>query len=251
MFGVRPAGQHSDDQSFGVRADNTRLVLQSFRRPFAIAPMRARHVFGQGAVPRSGVTPDVRGDALAAVEDFDRADRGTGVHLFADQGVRHRVEETPHLDVVVDANPSELPFGILVVLLWQWLHGGTFDRLEQLAAADAKAAHLTAVHSLERRGDLGVAGGQREEGDVAQAAEDVGLGEADTSFDCRFVLRLARPRRQHADIVMRGHRGVGAVHLGVVEGRLVHRAFEVVRNKQAGCGAEEAEHADVRADPVR
>ena len=119
---MRPAGQHGDDQPLGVRSDDTRLALQPFRRPFAIAPVRARHMLGLGAVPRSAVTPGMGGDAFAAVEHLDRAGRGAGVHLLADQGVRHRVEKALDLDVVVDADAGEAPLGILVVLLGQRLH---------------------------------------------------------------------------------------------------------------------------------
>jgi hypothetical protein len=157
---MRPAGQHGDDQPLGVRADDTGLVLQPFRRPFAIAPVRARHMLRLGAVPRAAVTPGMRGDAFAAVENFDRADRGAGVHLFADQAVRHRIEEALHLNVVVDADAGEAPLGILVVLLGQWLHDRAFNRLEELAAADTKSTHLAAIHPLDGRVDLSVAGSQ-------------------------------------------------------------------------------------------
>ena len=157
---MRPAGQHSDDQPLGVRSDGTGLMPQPFRRPFAISPVCARHMLGLGAVSRSAVTPRMGGDAFAAVEHLDRAGRGTGVHLLADQGVRHRVEKALDLDVVINADAGEAPLGILVVLFGQWLHEGAFDRLEELTAADAKPAHLAAVHPLDSRVDLGVAGSQ-------------------------------------------------------------------------------------------
>ena len=86
---------------------------------------------------------------------------------------------------------------------------------------------------------------------MTQPAEDVGLGEADAGFDRRLVLWLSRSRRQHADVVVRRHRGVAAVHLGVVERRLVDAALEIVRHQQARCRPVEPEHPDVRANPVR
>ena len=67
---------------------------------------------GLGAMPRSAVTAGVGGDAFAAVEYFDGAGGGAGIHLLSDQRMRHRVEEAVDLDVVVDADASEAPLGI-------------------------------------------------------------------------------------------------------------------------------------------
>jgi hypothetical protein len=74
------------------------------------------------------------------VEYLDGARRDAGVDLLAEQRVRHRVEETLDFNMVVDADADEAPLGILVVLLWQRLHGGPLDRLEQLAPADPSTA---------------------------------------------------------------------------------------------------------------
>ena len=51
--------------------------------------------------------------------------------------------------------------------------------------------------------------------------------------------------------VMGRHRGVGAVDLGIVEGGLVDPALQIVGNQQLRRAAEKAEHAHMRADPVR
>ena len=152
-------------------------------------------------MPRPAVAPRVGGDPFAPMEHLDRAGRGAGVHLLADQGVRHRVEEALALDMIVDADAGEMPLGILVILLRQRLHDGAFDGLEQLAAAHAQAAHLAAVHPLHGAGDGGVvrcalsrdALGEREERHVAQPAEDVGLREPHPRFDGRLVPRAPRP----------------------------------------------------------
>ena len=151
LFRMRPARQHGQDQRLGVRADVARLARQTARASI-------RHSAGaRSACDRAGCrAADRRSaahgrDALAAVEHLDGARRGAGVDLLADQRVRHRVEETLDLDMVVDADAGEVPLGILVVLLWQRLHDRPLDRLEQLAPADAQATHLAAVHPLQRR----------------------------------------------------------------------------------------------------
>ena len=117
LFRVRPAGQHGDDQRLGVRPDAAGLALHALGRPFGITPVRARHVLGLGAVPRPAIAPGMGGDAFAAMEHLDRARRGAGVHLLADQGMRHRVEKALDLDVVVDADAGEMPLGILEIVL--------------------------------------------------------------------------------------------------------------------------------------
>ena len=88
-------------------------------------------------MPRTAVAPGMARHPLATVEDLDGACGGAGVDLFTDQRVRHRVEETLDLNMVVDADAREAPLGILVVLLWQRLHGRPLDGFEQLAPADA------------------------------------------------------------------------------------------------------------------
>ena len=53
----------------------------------------------------------MRGNALAAVEDFDRARRDACPNLLAQQLVRQRVVVLLDLDVVVEPDPAFLPFG--------------------------------------------------------------------------------------------------------------------------------------------
>ena len=50
---------------------------------------------------------------------------------------------------------------------------------------------------------------------------------------------------------MRRHHAVGAVDLGIVEAGLVHAGLQIVGNEEPRDAAEEAEHAHMRADPVR
>ena len=51
------------------------------------------------------------GDALAAMEHLDGAAGQAHVDLLADERVRHRVEEARGLDVIVEVDPGQAPFG--------------------------------------------------------------------------------------------------------------------------------------------
>ena len=190
-------------------------------------------------------------DALAAMEDLDGARGDPHVDLGADERVRNRIEKVMDLDVIVEIDPRAPPFRELPIVGGQGDEGVALDCLEQLASAQAEVAHRTLVHALHDERDGLVAFGEREERQRAQSPENVGLCESDAGLDLRLVPRLSRPRRQDADRIMRRHRAVGAVDLGIVEGGLVDAALQIVGNQQLRHAAEEAEHAHVRAGPVR
>ena len=135
LLRMRPAGQHGEDQRLGVGADVARLALEALGRPFGITPVRARHVLGQGAVPRAAVAARMGGDALAAVEHLDGARGGAGVDLLADQRVRHRVEEARRPRRGSRCRRGRDAIRHTRSRLGQWLHRRPLDRLEQLAAA--------------------------------------------------------------------------------------------------------------------
>ena len=206
-----------------------------------------------GSVPclRPHVAALMGADALAAMEDLDRARGDPHVDLGADQRVRDRIKKVMDLDVIVEIDPRAPPFRELPIVGGQGDEGVALDRLEQLAPAQAEVAHGTLVHALHDERDRRVAFGEREERQMAQPPQNVGLGKSDSGLDFRLVPRPPRPRRQDSDRVMRRHRAVGAVDLGVVEGGLVDPALQIVGNQQLRRAAEEAEHAHMRAGPVR
>ena len=206
---------------------------------------------GIGAVPAAAIAALMGSDPLALVEELHRAAGGPDVHLLADQPIGHAVEEALVLDVVVGAGPGQPPLGVLVVLGRKRRELRPLDGVEQLAAGDAQAAEAVIVDPVHGAGDGGVGFGQREEPLVAQATQDAGLGEADPVLHLRLIPRPPRARRQHAYAIMRRHHGEAAVDLRIVEGGLVDPALQVVRHDQARDAAKEAEHADVRANPVR
>jgi hypothetical protein len=126
-----------------------------------------------------------------------------------------------------------------------------FTATEQLAPTQAEVAHRALVHALHDERDRFVAFGEREERQPTQVPKNVGLRESDSGLDFRLVPRPPRPRREDSDGVMRRHRAIGAVDLGVIEGSLVDAALQIVGNQQLRRAAEKAEHAHMRAGPVR
>ena len=77
------------------------------------------------------------GDTLVMQEHLDRAVRRALVHLSPGVLARCRVAVAIDLDVVVDAGPRHLMFGVLVVLLRQCSKG----RLVQLDEGTGAVRH--------------------------------------------------------------------------------------------------------------
>ena len=84
------------------------------------------------------------------------------------------------------------------------------------------------IHALHDQRDGRVAFGEREECQMAQSAENVGLGKSDSGFDYRFIPGLFWACWKNSDGIMRRHRAVGAVDLGVVERGLGDPALQIV-----------------------
>jgi hypothetical protein len=112
LLGVRPVGEDGDDQPLSARANRLPPMLEALRRPFGVPAMGTGHVLGVGAMAPAAIAPDMSGNALAAMEHLDRERGDADIDLLADQGVRHRIEETLDLDVIVQANARQTPLGI-------------------------------------------------------------------------------------------------------------------------------------------
>jgi hypothetical protein len=65
LFGVRPAGEHRDDQRLRVRPDLAGPTSEPFRRPLGGTPVGTGHMFGVRAVLAADIATLVDGDALA------------------------------------------------------------------------------------------------------------------------------------------------------------------------------------------
>ena len=98
------------------------------------------------------------------------------------------------LDVIVGRDAGPLPFGIAVGLVRQRIERRTVDRLQQLVAALADAAHDLGVDRRYAVADRRVQFGQREEAAVAQLRQHEALDDLDRDLDLRLVARLPHAR---------------------------------------------------------
>ena len=116
LFGMRPAGEHGADQAFGVRPDLACPTAEPIRRPLGVAPVGVGHMVGVRAVLAAHVAALMDADALAPMEDLDRARGDPHVDLGADERVRDGIEEVVDLDVIVEIDPRAPPFRELPIV---------------------------------------------------------------------------------------------------------------------------------------
>ena len=102
--------------------------------------MRRCHVRIDGGVSPLEQTSGMGGDAAATMEYLYRRCRETHIHFLASEPERCRVIVAGDLDVIVDADTGDLPFGELIAICWQrfecravefderavWRHPGNF-----------------------------------------------------------------------------------------------------------------------------
>ena len=87
------------------------------------------------------------------MEHLDGAAGDAQVDLGADQRVRHRVVEGVRLDVIIEPDAGEPPFGVLVIGRRQRSQRRPLDAREQIAPAEPEAPHDVAVHAFEHAGN--------------------------------------------------------------------------------------------------
>jgi len=156
--------------------------------------MRAWHVVRHSRVPVAHRIAGVHSNADTVMEDLHRAVGDAGLHHFADQPVGHRIPVTVHLDVVVEAGPTALPFGIFEGFCRQRLQRRAFDRLEQRAPTAANPAHGAGVQFVGQLTDCGIEFAEREEPATAELGQHPSLNHLDGDFDFCLVARPAHAR---------------------------------------------------------
>ena len=251
LLGMRPRAQDHIGQDGGVVADRGGLAADALMRPVAIAPVRTRHVLGDGGRPMRPGAAAMAGDPLAAMEDLDRGGGDPRLDLLADQLVRHAVVVLGDLDMVVEVDPAALPLGVFVGFGRQRLQRRPVELLEERPPAGAPAAHRPVVEIVEQGADRGVEIGQREEAPVPQPRQNPAPDHLDPDLDFRFVARLVGPRRDNGGAVMPRHVGVGPVDHRLVERGPGDAGLQIVADRLSRGAAEIGEGADMRGDPVR
>ena len=87
-------------------------LANALDRPIGVSAMARRHVIGASVVCRLiAAGAQMRGDPLALEEDLDGARRQPHLDLAPGEAVGHAVEVRLDLDVIVDADPPQPPFG--------------------------------------------------------------------------------------------------------------------------------------------
>lgn len=152
------------------------------------------------------------------------------------------------VDVIIRGDAADPPLGIFIGLGRQRLERRAIEFQEQIAAADAEAAHWPGVEIDDQFGDLMVQLAEREETAVSQARQDPALDHQHA--DLGLVAWATRPCRQDRGAVM-GRQ----IEIGPVEARLVpvgagDADLWIVRHQLRRHTADEGERAGVRADPV-
>lgn len=202
-------------------------------------------------VPAIAGSTHMGGDPLALVEQLDRARRDPRLDRLTREAVGDRVVMALDLDMIVKPGAPPPPFGEHIGLQRQRLQGRSVDRLEQLTAGLADAAHDPAIVEIdEQLADRGIEFGKAVKDPVAQPPEQPAFDDQHAGFDLGLVARASRPRRQHRAVIMRCHLGIAAVDLGIVEAGLDHRDLGIVGHEQRRRAAERLERPHMRRDPV-
>ncbi len=212
--------------------------------------LRTRHVFGDRGVSATTGATQVDGDPFAFAEQLDGMGGDARVELLTDQPVRHRVIVPVDVDVIIGRDAADPPFGVFVGLGGERLERRAIEFQEQIAAADAEAAHRAGIEIDDEFGDRLVQLTEREETAVPEARQDPALDHQHADLDLGLVARLARPCRQDRGAVMGRQVEIGPVEAGFVPVGAGDADLGVVGHQLRRHATHEGERADMRADPV-
>ena len=79
--------------------------------PAGVAPVAGGHVLGHRGVLAIAAAAHMRGHALALDKNLDGPGRQPHLDLLLRKAVRHAVIMPLDIDVIIDADPADAPFG--------------------------------------------------------------------------------------------------------------------------------------------
>ncbi len=212
--------------------------------------MRLRPMRGIRRIAARRVSPCVRGDARALVQDLTHGGRQPYVHRRAHERIRHAVAMLLHRDVIVDVHFRRAPLGILVTRRRQWTQCGTIRGLEEGASRARQFLERPLVQRVQALTQRGIQFRERREAVMPQRREQLALDDLYRRFHFGFVTRRRDPRRQNRRAIVRREVGIRRIDLGRVVRRGRHAGSQVIRDDQRRHAAEVLEHPHVRRDPV-
>ena len=245
-----PPAEELGHEAAGRRPGLLRPADQPGRGPCGVGSMRLGHVRGRGG--RLAIVPaEMRGDPPPLRVDFDGRRRKPHLHQVMDELVRHAVEVTVDLDVVVDADPARFPLGQDVATGRQRPERRPVELVVARPAADAELLQGAVVQVAEPGPDGRIQRGETEESLVAEPREDPSLRHEHRGLDDGFVFRLARAGRHDHGLVVRRQFFIGTIDPGLVPTRSGNGTLQLVRYPQGGRAPEVLDHSRMRAHPVR
>jgi hypothetical protein len=215
LFGVRPALQDQLAQRGRGRTNRSRLAANALDGPVGprvgpearprtgSTPVARRHVIGDGGVPLIAAGAQMRGDPLALQENLDGARRQPHLDLAAGEAVGDAVEMSFDLDVIIEADPAQPPFGEGIGIAGQQFEVRPIEFLEQRAAGDPKPADRPFLIELPQQlADRRIQFGQAVKPAMAQPPEQPAFDDQHRGFDPSLrwgrLLALSRGRRGRA-----------------------------------------------------
>ena len=116
LLGMRLSFEDGLDQTGGMRTDTLGILLQPLMGPAGIAAMRARHVFADRGVPSLLPGSEMARGPTAAMEQFDRGRGDTCRDRLLDQAMGNGIVVFVDFDMIIDPDPTFLPFGVFIGL---------------------------------------------------------------------------------------------------------------------------------------
>ncbi len=172
LLGMWLRSQDDIHEGGGVGADLLGFPADLGGRHAGVSAMAGGHVRGHRGVLAVARGPDVRGDALAIVEDLDGPGRDPDPEGLLQELIRDRAVMLADLDVVVEPDIAFEPVGVFVTAGRQRLQRWLAELFELIPAAGTQVPGHPAVRRGQQIADRGIELRQGEEAPFAQPRDD-------------------------------------------------------------------------------